>query len=190
MRILYLMYVSLIVLIQGKVNMIKSFKGKAPILYQCFVAENATIIGNVTCYENVNVWYNAVIRGDDDSIIIKEGANIQDGVVIHCDEGYPVYIGKNCTIGHNAIIHGCTIHENTVVGMGATLLNGCVIGKNCIIGANALVSENKVIPDNSLVVGLPAKVIREVTSEQIISNQKNASLYIELANEQLERISK
>lgn len=168
--------------------MIKTFRGKKPTLKNCFVAENATIIGDVTCFENVNIWYNAVLRADDASITIEKDVNIQDGVVIHCDEGFPVHIYEGVTVGHNAIIHGCTIHENTVVGMGATLLNGCVIGKNCIIGANALVGENKVIADNSLVVGLPAKVIREVSDDQVKQNHLNAELYVELAKEQLERV--
>ena len=164
--------------------MIKEFKGIKPLLNQCRVAENATIIGNVTCQKDVSIWYNAVVRGDDDAITIQEGSNIQDGVVIHCDKGYPVFIEKGCTIGHNATIHGCTIKENTVVGMGATLLNGCVIGKNCIIGANALISENKIIPDNSLVIGVPGKVVRQLTVEQIEANKRNAQLYVELSREE------
>ena len=165
---------------------LKEYNGCKPNLMNCRVAENATIIGNVNCDE-VSIWYNAVLRGDEESITILRNTNIQDNVVIHCDEGHPVFIDEGCTIGHSAIIHGCTIHKNSVIGMGATLLNGCVIGKNCIIGANALVSENKMIPDNSLVVGVPGKVIKNVTDEQIIHNQLNASMYVELSKKELEK---
>lgn len=169
--------------------MIKSYKGINPKLNQGWIAENATIIGNVICEKKVSIWYNAILRGDEDQIWIEEGTNVQDGVVIHCDQGFPVHIQKGCTIGHNAIIHGCSIGENTIVGMGATILNGAKIGKNCIIGANALVAQGKEIPDCSLVVGMPGKVIRELDKKQIAGNIENAKLYIELSKEQLKEVT-
>ncbi len=166
--------------------MIKKFKEKMPVLKNCWLAFNALIIGDVACEKDVSVWYNAVIRADEANIKIGSRTNIQDGVVIHCDQNFPVLIESGCTIGHNATIHGCTIQENTVIGMGATILNGANIGKNCIIGANALVTENTIIPDNSLVVGVPAKIIRMVKEKEISYNKENANVYIELAKEQLE----
>ena len=131
-----------------------------------WVAPNATIIGDVTLEKNTSIWFNAVLRGDIENILIEEGSNVQDGSVLHTDPGCPLKVGKNVTIGHLVMLHGCTIGDNSLIGIGAVILNKANIGKNCIIGAKALITENKVIPDNSLVVGSPGKVIREVSEEE------------------------
>ena len=143
-----------------------------------FIAHNATVIGSVILFNNVSVWFNAVIRGDNDPITIEEGTNIQDAAVIHSDEGVPTNIGKGVTIGHQAMLHGCTIGDNSLVGINAVVLNHAKIGRNCIIGANSLVTQGKEIPDNSMVVGSPAKVIREVTEEEIQYLKFSAQHYI------------
>ena len=144
-----------------------------------FVAKGAAVYGNVTIKKDANIWYNATIRSIDDSIIIGEGTNIQDNAVVHTAKGYVVNIGSFVTVGHGAIIHGCSIGDNTLIGMGAIILNGAEIGNNCIVGAGALVTKNTIIPDNSLVLGSPAKVIRQVTCEEIQASIDNAKLYIE-----------
>ena len=143
-----------------------------------FVAKGAAVYGNVTLKKESNVWYNATIRSIDDPIIIGEGTNVQDNAVVHTDKGYVVEIGSLVTIGHGAIIHGCCIGDNSLVGMGSIILNGAKIGKNCIVGAGALVTKNTIIPDNSLVLGSPAKIIRTVSEEEIQANIDNARLYI------------
>ncbi len=131
-----------------------------------WIAETATVLGRVVLKRNASVWFGAVLRGDNDPIIIGENSNVQDGSIIHTDVGSPTVIGANCTIGHMVMLHGCTIGDNTLVGIGAIVLNGAKIGKNCLIGAGSLITENKVIPDNSMVMGSPGKVVREVTAEQ------------------------
>lgn len=131
-----------------------------------WVAPDANLIGKVVLEAGASVWFGCTIRADHEEIRICEGANVQENVVMHIDAGYPLTVGKNCTIGHKVMLHGCTIGENSLVGMGATVLNGAKIGKNCLIGAGALITENKVIPDNSLVMGAPGKVVREVSPEQ------------------------
>ena len=130
-----------------------------------WVAPNATIIGDVTLEKNSSIWFNATLRGDIENIHIGEGSNVQDGSVLHTDPGYPLKIGKNVTVGHMVMLHGCTIGDNSLIGIGAVILNNAKIGRNCIIGAKALITENKEIPDNSLVIGSPGKVVREVTDE-------------------------
>ena len=144
-----------------------------------WVAPNATIIGDVTLEKNTSVWFNATIRGDIENIFVGEGSNIQDGSVLHTDPGYPLKIGKNVTVGHLVMLHGCTIGDNSLIGIGAVILNNAKIGKNCIIGAKALITENKDIPDNSLVVGAPGKIIRKVTDEEIKRVKENAVHYQE-----------
>ncbi len=151
---------------------------------QIFIAPGAYVGGDVTLGNQIGIWYNAVVRGDSGSITIGDKSNIQDNCTIHTDPGYNVVIGEKVTIGHNAIVHGCTIGDNTIVGMGSILLNGAVIGKNCIIGAGALVTGKTVIPDNSLAFGNPAKVIRQLTDDEIESNHKNALHYVELLQKQ------
>lgn len=125
-----------------------------------WVAPDAHVIGQVEIGEDVGIWFGAVLRGDNEPIVIGDRTNIQEGVMIHTDPRFPVTIGKGCTIGHHAIVHGCTIGDNSLVGMGATILNGAKIGNNCLIGANALITEGKEFPDNSLIVGSPARVVR------------------------------
>ena len=142
-----------------------------------WVAPNATIIGNVTLEKNSSVWFNAVIRGDNENIHVGEGSNVQDGSVLHTDPGCPLKIGKDVTIGHIVMLHGCTIGDNSLIGIGAVILNNAKIGKNCIIGAKALITENKEIPDNSLVVGSPGRVVRKLTDDEIGKITENAKHY-------------
>jgi carbonic anhydrase/acetyltransferase-like protein (isoleucine patch superfamily) len=144
-----------------------------------WVATNASIIGDVTLEKNTSIWFNATLRGDVENIYIGEGSNIQDGSVLHTDPGYPLKIGKNVTIGHLVMLHGCSVDDNSLVGIGSVILNNAKIGKNCIIGAKALIIENNEIPDNSLVVGAPGRIIRQVTKEEIKSIKENAVRYQE-----------
>lgn len=144
-----------------------------------YIAKGAVVLGNVSIAKDCSIWYHAAIRTIDAPISIGAGSNVQDNAVIHVDANHPVSIGSHVTIGHGAIIHGCTIDDNSLIGMGAILLNGAKIGKNCIIGAGTLIPQNKVIPDNSLVIGSPGKVIRQVTPEEIRKNTQNAEHYIE-----------
>ena len=162
---------------------IYSLDGKQPKLPAGFyyVADSAQVIGNVVLEEGAGIWFGAVLRGDNESITVGEGSNIQENCVLHTDLGFPLVIGKGCTIGHAAILHGCTIGNNSLIGMGATVLNGAKIGENCLIGAGALVTEGKVIPDNSLVVGSPAKVVRTLGADSEAMLKLSASHYVENA---------
>ena len=146
-----------------------------------FIAPGATVRGDVTIEEDCSIWYHATVRGDCAPIRIGRASNIQDNCVVHVDADHPVIIGANVTVGHGAIIHGCTIEDNTLIGMGAILLNGCHIGRNCIIAAGALITQHTVIPDNSLVMGNPGKIKREVTTEEETSILENAIYYVEEA---------
>lgn len=150
---------------------------------RCYIAPSADIIGDVTLYEEVNVWYHATIRGDADKIYIGRESNIQDNCVIHVDEGYPVHIGEKVTVGHGAIIHGCEIGDCSLIGMGAILLNGARIGKNCLVGAGALVTGGVEIPDGSVVIGNSGKVVRQIRDEELEANVRNAGEYVEEAKE-------
>jgi carbonic anhydrase/acetyltransferase-like protein (isoleucine patch superfamily) len=143
-----------------------------------FVAPNATVVGNVTIAAHASVWFNAVVRAELDHVTIGERANVQDGAVIHVDEGFPVTLGKNVTVGHRAVVHGATVDENCIVGIGAILLNGCHIGANSIVGAGALVPEGKRFPPNSLLIGVPARVAREITPEQAARITEGADHYV------------
>ncbi len=142
-----------------------------------WVAPNAVGIGDVTLEKNTSIWFNATLRGDLENIHIGEGSNVQDGCVLHTDPGYPLKVGKNVTVGHLVMLHGCSIGDNSLIGIGAVILNNAKIGKNCIIGAKALITENKVIPDNSLVIGSPGKVVREVTEEEKKAVSENTKHY-------------
>ncbi|MFT3930304.1 MAG: gamma carbonic anhydrase family protein [Spongiibacteraceae bacterium] len=144
-----------------------------------YIAPNATVIGSVIIGDNVSIWFNTVLRGDNDVIDVGDNSNIQDGAVVHVDPGKPVKIGRGVTVGHKAVIHGCTIGDNTLIGINAVILNNAHIGNNCIIGANALIPEGKVIPDGSLVVGAPGRVVRQLTDEQIANLRKSSSGYVE-----------
>jgi carbonic anhydrase/acetyltransferase-like protein (isoleucine patch superfamily) len=143
-----------------------------------WLAPDAYVIGKVELGEDVGVWFGAVLRGDNEPIRIGSRTNIQEGVIIHVDPGFPVTIGEGCTIGHHAIVHGCTIGDNSLIGMGATVLNGAVIGNNCLVGANALVTEGKVFPDNSLIVGAPAKAIRLLDEAAVAGLKNSANSYV------------
>lgn len=151
-----------------------------------WVAPDANLIGKVVLEENASVWFGCTLRGDNEEIRVCAGTNVQENVVCHTDMGFPLTIGAGCTIGHKVMLHGCTIGENTLIGMGATILNGAKIGKNCLIGAGALVTEGKEIPDGSLVMGMPAKVVRALDDEAIrrleasaLHYQQNARRYAE-----------
>ena len=144
-----------------------------------WAASNASIIGNVTLEKNTSIWFNTTLRGDVENILIGEGSNVQDGSVLHTDPGYPLKVGKDVTIGHLVMLHGCTIGDNSLIGIGAVILNGAKIGKNCIIGAKALISENKEIPDNSLVIGAPGKIVRQVRDDEVKLISDNAIHYQE-----------
>lgn len=146
-----------------------------------WVAPGATLIGKVRLQANASVWFGAVLRGDNELIDIGENSNVQDGTVMHTDMGSPLTIGKNVTIGHNAMLHGCTVGDGSLIGINAVILNGAKIGKHCIIGANSLIAEGKVIPDGSLVMGSPGKVVRELTDAQKTMIEAGAAHYVQNA---------
>ena len=148
-----------------------------------FIADGAKVIGNVEIGKNSSVWFNAVIRADSDKVSIGENSNVQDNAVIHTSEGFGVQIGDNVTIGHGAIVHGCTVENNVMIGMGAIVLNGAVIGENSIIGAGTLVTQGKIIPAGSLAFGNPVKVVRELTDDEIQSITDNANSYVKEAKD-------
>jgi carbonic anhydrase/acetyltransferase-like protein (isoleucine patch superfamily) len=143
-----------------------------------WVAETASVIGNVIMAENSSVWFGATVRGDNDPIQLGARSNIQDGAVCHSDPGSPLTIGEDVTVGHLAMVHGCTIGDGSLVGIGATILNGAVIGKNCLIGAHALVTEGKVIPDNSVVMGSPGKIVKTLSDEQAVNLKMVSQFYV------------
>ena len=161
--------------------MLYTLSGRTPELngQQHFIAPNASVIGSVILENNVSIWFNVVIRGDNEPIRIGENSNVQDGVVMHTDPGAPLTLGKNVTVGHMAMLHGCTIGDGSLIGIHSTILNHAVIGRNCLIGANTLITEGKVIPDNSLVVGSPGKVLRSLREEEIAALHANAARYVE-----------
>jgi carbonic anhydrase/acetyltransferase-like protein (isoleucine patch superfamily) len=147
----------------------------------CFIAPNATVLGTVELAQDVSVWFNATIRGDTDLIRIGEGTNIQDGSVLHTDEGIQLVIGRRVTVGHKAMLHGCNVGDGSLIGIGATVLNHAVIGKHCLIGAHALITEGKKIPDRSLVVGAPGRVIRTLSDEAVEQLEEAARHYVDNA---------
>jgi carbonic anhydrase/acetyltransferase-like protein (isoleucine patch superfamily) len=150
-----------------------------------FVAGNATIIGDITFGNQVGIWFGAVIRGDKDRIIIGDRSNIQDNCVVHTSKGFPVTIGNDVSVGHGAILHGCTIHNQVLIGMGAIVLNGAKIGEGSIIGAGAVITERKEIPRNSVVIGVPGKIVKQTDAAQQQHILNNAIAYMELAREYL-----
>ncbi|MCC5911539.1 MAG: gamma carbonic anhydrase family protein [Clostridiaceae bacterium] len=164
--------------------MIKNLQDKIVKAHEsCFIAETADIIGDVTLEENANIWYKAVVRGDGNYIKIGKNTNIQDNSVVHISEKYPTIIGNNVTVGHNAVVHACTIGNNTLIGMAAIILDGAEVGDNTIIGAGSLVPPGKKIPAGVLAVGSPAKVIRELTEEEKEGLLSSAKSYVKYANE-------
>jgi len=146
-----------------------------------FVAPSADVMGAVLLKNNASVWFNAVLRGDTELITVGENSNVQDGSVLHTDAGFPLLLGSNVTVGHKAMLHGCTIGDNSLIGIGSTVLNGARIGRNCIIGAHALVTEGKEIPDNSMVLGAPGKVVKTLTADQVQGLIWSARHYVENA---------
>ena len=143
-----------------------------------WIAPNAVVLGRVTLKKNASVWFGATLRGDNDPIEIGENSNVQDGSVLHTDTGSPLTIGANVTVGHMVMLHGCTIGDNSLVGIGSIILNGASIGKNCLIGAGVLITEGKTIPDNALVMGAPGKVMRDVSDQQALMLQGSALSYV------------
>ena len=157
-----------------------AIKGRPPVTAtdEYFIAPSADLIGDITIGNRVSIWFQVVIRADMDSVTIGESSNIQDGTIMHVDEGFPINIGRGVTIGHKVMLHGCNIGDNSLIGMNATVLNGVKIGKNCIIGAGSLITENKDIPDNSLVMGVPGKVVKQLTDEQVLQLKESAAHYV------------
>ncbi|MEO8545093.1 MAG: gamma carbonic anhydrase family protein [Betaproteobacteria bacterium] len=143
-----------------------------------WIAESAQVMGNVELAEDVSIWFGVVLRGDTETLRIGRGSNIQDGSVLHCDLGKPLTIGANVTVGHMVMLHGCTIGDESLVGIGAVVLNGARIGRNCLVGAGALVTEGKEFPDGSMIIGSPAKVVRDLTPEQIEGLRQSALGYV------------
>lgn len=146
-----------------------------------FIAAEATIIGNATLHANTSVWPGAVIRADNEPIVVGQGSNIQEGAVLHTDPGCPLTLGMNVIVGHQAMLHGCTIGDGALVGIQAVILNNAVIGKNCLVGAGALVTEGKVFPERSLIIGAPAKAVRTLTDDEVANLSNNAKGYVERA---------
>ena len=146
-----------------------------------WIADNATVIGDVRLEANSSVWFNAVLRGDNDPITIGENTNIQDGSVLHTDDGVPLTLGANVTVGHMVMLHGCTVGDNSLIGIGSIVLNRAVIGKNSIVGANTLIPEGKVFPEGVLIVGSPGKVVRELSTEEIARLAHSAAHYVDNA---------
>jgi len=142
-----------------------------------WIAPDANVIGRVVLRAGASVWFGATLRGDNEEILVGRGSNIQENAVLHTDPGYPLRVGADCTVGHKAMLHGCTVGEGSLIGMGATVLNGAVIGRNCLVGAGALVTEGKIIPDGSLVIGAPGKVARPLRPEEIVGLGRSASGY-------------
>lgn len=166
------------------IHSLQDFKPRLPKGKNFWIAETANVIGNVTINRMVSVWYGAVLRGDNEPIFIGEGSNVQENCVLHTDFGYPLTIGSNCTIGHSAVLHGCKIENACLIGMGAIILNGALIRENSLVGAGALVTEGKEFPENSLIIGNPAKVVRQLTKEEsksiydsAIGYQKNSEKF-------------
>lgn len=168
---------------------IRPWKDKIPqIAPTARVAENVTVIGDVELGENSSLWYGTVARGDVSPIVIGENSNVQDNCVLHCTHEVPLVLGKNVTVGHGAILHSCTVENGALIGMGATVLDRVVVGAGSIVGAGALVPPGKIIPPGSLVMGVPGKVVRSLTGEEMAKNLKNAEHYVQWSREQLDTV--
>lgn len=158
------------------------FEGATPSIHEsAYLADSATLIGKVTLGPDTSIWSQAVLRADNEPIVIGEGSNIQEGCVLHCDPGYPLTVGVGVTVGHQATLHGCSIGSGTLIGLRAAVLNGAVIGSNCIVGAGSLVTEGKVFPDGMLILGTPAKAVRELTAQEIQDLESGARDYVRRA---------
>jgi carbonic anhydrase/acetyltransferase-like protein (isoleucine patch superfamily) len=159
-----------------------ALEGKTPeVAADAWVAPGSHVIGDIVLGAKTSIWFGATLRGDNERVTIGAGSNVQENSVLHTDMGYPLDVGAGCTIGHKAMLHGCTIGENSLIGMGATVLNGAVIGKNCLIGAGALITEGKHIPDGSLVMGVPGRVVRMLDADAIEKLRQSALHYQEAA---------
>jgi len=143
-----------------------------------FIAESAAVIGKAEIGANASIWFNVTIRGDNELIVVGENSNVQESCTLHTDPGMPLTIGKNVTVGHQAMLHGCTIGEGSLIGIQAVVLNGAKIGKNCLVGAGALITEGKEFPDNSLIIGSPAKAVRQLTEEDVARMHLNTASYV------------
>jgi carbonic anhydrase/acetyltransferase-like protein (isoleucine patch superfamily) len=163
--------------------MIYTLENRAPKVLgpDYFIADSAAVIGSVTLHQNASIWFNCVVRGDTDELVIGENSNVQDGSVLHTDPGLKLRVGRDVTVGHMVMLHGCEIGDNTLVGIKSVILNGAKIGRNCIIGANTLITEGKQIPDGSLVMGSPGKVVRPVTPQEIQAITLSAQHYVQNA---------
>ena len=156
--------------------------GLAPrVAESAWVAESAEVMGNVVLGDNASIWFGAVLRGDNETLTIGAGTNVQDGSVLHSDHGQPLTLGERVTVGHKVVLHGCTVGDESLIGIGAVVLNGARIGKNCLVGAGALVTEGKEFPDGSMILGSPAKAVRQLTPEQMAGLRKSAQTYIDNA---------
>jgi len=156
--------------------------GVAPeVAASAWVADSAEVMGNVQLAEDASIWFGAVLRGDCESISIGEGSNIQDASVLHADLGKPLVVGRHVTVGHQVMLHGCTIGDESLIGIGAVVLNGAKIGRNCLVGAGALITEGKEFPDGSMIIGSPAKAVRQLTPEQIEGLRRSAQHYVDNA---------
>lgn len=156
--------------------------GVAPeVAASAWVADSAEVMGNVQLAEDASIWFGAVLRGDCESITIGEGSNIQDASVLHADLGKPLVVGRHVTVGHQVMLHGCTIGDESLIGIGAVVLNGAKIGRNCLVGAGALITEGKEFPDGSMIIGSPAKAVRQLTPEQIEGLRRSAKHYVDNA---------
>lgn len=166
--------------------LLKSMRGETPRLHPSVrAAETAVVIGDVCLEAEVNLWYGAVLRGDMAPITVGQGTNIQDNAVLHCDGGVPCRVGRRVSVGHGAVIHSATVGDGCLIGMGATLLTGCTLGKGCIVGGGTLVPGKLQAPDHSLIVGVPGRVVRTLTQEEVDHLQENVEHYLELARESL-----
>jgi carbonic anhydrase/acetyltransferase-like protein (isoleucine patch superfamily) len=173
-----------------KISMMMDFKGKSPkISDTAFIADSAAVIGDVEVGDFSSVWFNAVLRGDRNKIRIGNRTSIQDSVVIHVDPVNGVQIGDDVSVGHGAVLHGCRIESNVLIGMNSTVLNGAEIGKNSIVGANALIPEGKKFPENSLIIGVPGKIKREIEESEIEAIKENAAEYVEFVREYREEMN-
>lgn len=147
-----------------------------------WIAPTATVVGRVIIHRDASIWWGAVLRGDNDSIVVGEATNIQENCVVHTDPGFPVSIGDRVTIGHNAVVHGCTLGDNSLIGINSTILNGVEIGKNCLIGSNTLLTEGKKIPEGVLVLGSPGRVVRELAPHEVAELRESSDRYVQNAS--------
>ena len=164
---------------------VKAYLDKEPVVAGAYLAEDATVIGDVTVGAQASIWYGTVLRGDVDKITVGARTSIQDNSVVHCSTGMPTVIGNDCVVGHNAVIHSCTVEDGCLIGMGAVLLDGCHIGKGSIVAAGSVVSPGKIIPPGSMVMGLPGKVVRELTEKDLEPIAWSVQHYIEFGKNQL-----